>query len=486
MMPHILTIKRAGILSILLTALLGFTTHAQTVITLQRAVELTLQNNLTIKQAKVTESLAAQDVDQSKYNLLPSLSANPTAGYGFGRSPVSGAYAYANQTIFNVNATASVGVTLFQGGQLRNQIIENKLILDADKTSTEKVKNDLLLNVVVDYLQILTNQDLVTADQNQIKVAQLTLDKTQKTVNAGNQTLADLSQAKAGLSTAELNLVTAQNAVASSLLTLKQYMEMSPDSNITIEKPDISKLTDIKTLFDQNEVIRTALSVNPDVKLAELQQKSYEQQIKIAKGNYFPILQLYGSLASYYSSANSQFRVVGSTPLAYAPIGTVNVNGTTETVQSIQQISSPIYGPYSFTRQFDDNFNQSVGISLQIPIFNHFTARTSVRKAKLNYEYSVISTQLAKNTLSKTIIQALLDVQSAEKSYQSSVQTYQANKDAFDVIQKRYNVGLVNSVDYNTSLTNYNKAESDMIEARYTLIFRSKVIDYYLGNPITL
>ena len=149
-------------------------------------------------------------------------------------------------------------------------------------------------------------------------------------------------------------------------------------------------------------------------------------------------------------------------------------------------VAEPLYGPYSFTRQFDDNFNQSVGVTLQIPIFNRFTARTSVRKAKLNYEYSVISTQLARNTLSKTIIQALLDVQSADKSYQSAVQTYEANKEAFNTIQQRYNVGLVNSLDYNTSLTNYNKAESDMIEARYTLIFRSKVIDYYLGNPITL
>jgi outer membrane protein len=484
MAAYILKISRAGILSMAMTALLGFGAHAQTVITLQRAIELTLQNNLTIKQSQVTESLAQQDVDQSKYDLLPIASASPTAGYGFGRSPVSGSYTYANQTIFNVNAQASGALTIFQGGQLRNQIIENKLILDADKTSTAKVKNDLVLNVVVDYLQILTGQDLVTADQNQINIAQLTLDKTQKSVKAGNQTMADLSQSKAGLSTAELNLTTAQNQVSSALLTLKQYMEMKPDSNITIEKPDISKLTDVKTLFDENEVIRTALIINPDIKLAELQQKSYAQQVKISKGSYYPTLQLYGSLASYYSSAQSQFRIEGSTTPAYEPIGTVQ--GSNAIVQSIQPVSEPIYGPYTFTRQFDDNFNQSVGISLQIPIFNRFTARTSVRKAKLNYEYATITTQLAKNTLSKTIIQALLDVQSADKSYQSAVQTYQAQKDAFNIIQQRYNVGLVNALDYNTSLTNYNKAESDMIEARYTLVFRSKVIDYYLGNPIVL
>ena len=484
MIQKIFTSIKISLICLIALCFGAFTAHAQQVITLQQAVALTLQNNLTIKQSKVTEALAAQDVDQSKYNLLPQFSASPSAGYGFGRSQIAGAFAYANQATFNVNASAAASFTLFQGGQLRNQIIENKLILDADKTATEKVKNDLLLNVVVDYLQILTNQDLVTAAQNQIKIAHITLDRTQKSVDAGNQTLADLSQAKAGLSTAELNLTTAQNQVASTILTLKQYMEMSPDVDITIERPDISKLTDIKTLFNNTEVINTALSINPDIKLAELQQKSYEQQIKSAKGNYYPTLSLYGNLASYYSSALSNSRVVGVTTPAVQPIGVVTGSGAV--VNTIDPVSNPIYGPYSFSRQFNDNFQQSVGVSLQIPIFNRFTSRTSVRKAKLNYEYSVISTQLAKNTLSKTITQAILDVQSAEKSYISAQQTYQADKDAFNIVQQRYNVGLVNSLDYNTSLTNYSKAESDMIIAKYTLVFRSKVIDYYLGNPIQL
>jgi len=483
MAQHILKFKKAFLPGIMLMVI-GFTANAQQVIGLQKAVDLTLQRNLTIKQAQVTQSLAAQDVDQSKYNLLPSASASPTAGWGFGRSPVSGAYAYSNQTIFNVNANAAVQVTLFQGGQLRNQIIENKIILDADKTSVAKVKNDLILNVVVDYLQILTNLDLITAAKQQIGISNITLDRTQKSFNAGNQTLADLSQAKAGLSTAELNLTTAQNQYASSILTLKQYMEMSPDSDIVVERPDVSKLNDVKTFFDADEVVKTAMNVNPDVHLAELQEKSYLQQIKIAKGNYFPILGLYGNLASYYSSAQDKYRITGVTNPVVQPIGVVSSTG--DIVNSIQPVSNPIYGPYSFTRQFDDNFNQSVGISLQIPIFNHFTARTSVRKAKLNYEYAQISTQLARNTLTKTISQAVLDVESAEKSYLSAIQTYNANKEAFNIVQQRYNVGLVNSLDYNTSLTNYNKSETDMILAKYTVIFRSKVIDYYLGIPITL
>src|SRR5258708_13812330 len=176
----------------------GFTTaRAQQVISLQQAVNLTLQNNLTIKQAQFTEALATEDVKQANYNQLPSLSANPTAGYGFGRSAVSGNYAYSNQTIFNVNGSASLQVTLFQGGQLRNQILQNRLLLDVDKTNTAKVKNDLLLNVVTDYLTILTDQDLVIAAKQQIELAKITLDRAQKNFDQGNATLADLSQAKA-------------------------------------------------------------------------------------------------------------------------------------------------------------------------------------------------------------------------------------------------------------------------------------------------
>lgn len=460
--------------------LIGLNARAQQVITLQKAVDLALQNNLTIKQSQFTEALANEDYKQAKNNLLPSVTANPQGSYNFGRSPNLTTYSYTSQSFLYINGQASASVTLYQGGQLRNQILENKLLLDADKTSTQKTKNDLVLNVVTAYLQILTNQDLVAADKQQVQIANITLDRTQKNYDAGNQTIADLSQAKAGVSTAAYNLTTAQNQLDISILALKQYMEMDPNTEIAVERPDISKLTDVKTVFDATEVIKTAFAINPDIKLAELQEKGYFQAIKVAKGGYYPVLSLFGGIGSNYSSINQN--IIGST-LVQQQIGVVQ--GTNTPVYGSYQ--TPIYSPsYSFTNQFGNNFNQSVGLSLQIPIFNKFTARTAVRKAKLNYENAQVATQLAKDNLSKTITQAVLDVQAAEKQYISAQQTYEANKAAFNTIQQRYNVGLVNSLDYNTSLTNYNKAQTDMIEAEYQVVFRSKVIDYYLGNPITL
>lgn len=481
MILHIFKLKKTALFGIMPMLLMGLNAHAQQLITLQKAVSLTLERNLTIKQAKVTEALGAEDVRQAKANQTPSFSISPQGSYNFGRSLNTTTYNYTNQSQLLVTGQAQVGVTLFQGGQLKNQILENKYILDADKTNTEKVKNDLLLNVVVDYLQILNNQDLVAAANEQISIAKITLDRSQKNYDAGNQTTADLSQAKAGLSTAELNLTTAQNQLASTILTLKQYMEMSPDSDIIVEKPDISKLEDIKTLYNADEVINTAMHVNPDVRLAEAQQKSYEQAIKVAKGYYYPTLSFFAGAGSTYSNLQNQ-RILG-TQTVITQIGTVQSTGDIV----VTPIQAPVLGSnYTFFNQLSNNFNQAIGLSLQIPIFNHSTASVAYKKAKLNYEYSELSTQLAKDNLSKTISQALLDLKAAEKSYISAQQTYQSNKDAFNSIKQRFDVGLVNSLDYNTALSNYDKAQNDMITAKYTLIFRSKVIDYYLGNQIAL
>ncbi|SDF35833.1 outer membrane protein [Mucilaginibacter pineti] len=460
---------------------MGFKAHAQEVIGLQKAVDLALDRNLTIKQSQFSEALANEDYKQSKYNLLPNLTAGPQASFNFGRNIDPSTNQFINQRIFALNGNVSTQITLFQGGQLRNQIIQNRILLDANKSATAKAKNDLILNVVTTYLSVLTNQDLVKASQQQIDVSKITLDRAQKNFDVGNQTLADLSQAKASVSTAELNYTTAENQLELSILTLKQYMEMPPSTDIAIERPDISKISDVKTLFNPEDVLKTALAVNPDVLLAEVQQKSYEQAIKVARGNYYPTIVLFGQAGSNYSDARTLFG------------GSVNT-GQTQVIGKVdgtnQNVVSPIYtesfSKYPFFRQLSDNFNQAVGLSLQIPIFNRFTARTSVRKAKIQAENAAVTTQLAKNNLSKIIYQAVWDVQAAQKSYQSATQTYNANKDAFNIIQQRYTVGLVNSLDYNTSLTNLNKSQFDMISAQYMVIFRAKVIDYYLGNPITL
>jgi outer membrane protein len=452
---------KATLICTIIFSVCGFNAGAQEVIGLQKAVDLALERNLTIKQAEFTAAITNEDFKQSKYNQLPNLAVSPQGSFNFGRNIDPSTNQFSNQRILAVNGNFTSQITLFQGGQLRNTVIQNKILLDADKTNVAKVKNDLILNVVTTYLLVLTNQDLVKAAQQQIDVSKIALDRAQKSFDVGNQTLADLSQAKAQLSTNDLNYTNAENQLEQSLLTLKQYMEMDPGTDIKVERPDISKLNNVQTVYNAQEVVKTAMAVNPDVLLAEQRQKAAAQGIKIARSGYYPSVVLFGAAGSYFSDAKN---IAFTDPIA----GVVRFK------------SNP------FFTQLNDNFNQSVGVSLQIPIFNRFLSRTAVRKAKLQNQNAEVTAQLARNNLSKIIYQAVWDLQAADKRYQSATQTYNANKDAFNIIQQRYTVGLVNSLDYNTSQTNLNKSQFDMIEAQYQVIFRNKVIDYYLGNPITL
>ncbi len=431
---------------IILTLITAVSVQAQEKITLKRATELVLQNNLQIKQAQLSEALTDENLKQSKLALYPTLNANSNLNFNFGRSIDPITNQFVNQSVTSLNGNLGSSVTLFQGFQKLNQISQNKLQLEADKSSTQKVKNDLILAIVTDYLSVLNAQDLLVAANQQLEISRQQLDHEQKFFDVGNKTLADLSQAKSQLATAELNVTNAQNQTDLSFLNLAQLLELDPAIPFEVEKPVIDDTKNINTSYTATEVFKTAYSTFPDIKLADLRTQVSRKAIDIARGNYYPTLTLQGGLGTRYS------------------------NGS--------------FSNNSFNSQIQDNFNQSIGFGLNIPIFNGYSARSSVRKAKISFQNAEINEQLAKNTLNKVINQAVYDLRAAEKRYHSAQTAFESSKDAFNVIEQRYAVGLINSLDFNQAQTNLNKAQLDLIQARYDLIFRSKVIDYYLGNPL--
>jgi len=465
-------------LSIILSAGSVIKSSAQEVITIQQAVERTLQNNLQIKQAKLNESLSDENLRQAKNDILPTVNGNGSLNKNFGRSLDPSTYQFISQQFTSFNGSISVGFDLFAGFQKLNQIKQNKVLLAADQTATEKVKNDLILQVVTSYMQILYNRDLLAASKQQQDVARLSLNQQQQLLDAGNKTLADVSEAKSQVATAELNVTNAQNALTISELTLAQLMEMPANTPYDVQAPLINSFTAAGTETNIQEVYESALKTFPDIKLATLRSEAALKAVDIAKGSYFPRLTLGGSAGTNYSSGRetviSRFPrtdTIGRTAIGREP---VTVDGFS--VQTAKQ---------SFGSQFTDNFNQSAGLSLSIPIFNGFLTRSNVRRAKINYQGNLLQEQTAKNNLNKVISQSVADLQAARARYLSTENAFTAQKDAFFVIEQRYNVGLVNSLDYNTSRTNRNKAETDFIQAKYDLLFRAKVIDYYLGRQIT-
>jgi outer membrane protein len=420
---------------------------AQERITLKRATELVIENNLQIKQSQFSEAISEENLQQSKLALYPTLNANTGLNFNFGRSIDPLTNQFVNQAITSTSGNVSSGTALFQGFQKINQISQNKLQLDVDKSNTQKIKNDLVLAVVTNYLSVLNAQDLLIASKQQLEISNQQLDIEQKFFDVGNKTLADLSQAKSQVASAELNVTNAQNQLDLSFLNLAQLLELDPSSVFEVEKPKIEDMSKVNSTYSALDVFKLASASFPDIRLAELRKQTSEKGIEIARGNYFPSLNLQSGFGTRYS------------------------NGS--------------FGNTAFSTQVKDNFNQFIGFGLSVPIFNGLAARSSVRRAKINFQNSVINEQLAKNNLNKVINQAVYDLRAAEKRYYSAQTAFQSSKEAFNVIEQRYTVGLVNSLDFNQAQTNLNKAQFDQIQAQYDFIFRSKVIDYYLGNPIT-
>jgi len=432
---------------------------AQKMVPIKVAVYQALENNLQVKQAIFQAALAEEDLKQAKSQFYPTLNAQVGGSMRFGR--------YFDQTtgqlvpsVNTANGGISTDIPIFQGFQRINQILANKNQLAADQTNVEKVKNDLVLSVATTYLEALTNEDLLTAAEQQLKLSQRQLEVAEANYEVGNNTLADLSQAKSQVATDELNVTSAENAFDLSMLNLKQLMEMDPGADILLEKPEIELVENAMVAYDAAEIFNHAVDVQPDIQTAELSTAVAKNNIDIAKGAYYPTL---GFGAGYSTSVSS----VASQPIAFDAEG------------------RPIeYGRVSFRDQLKNNESPYIGLTLNIPIFNRFQTRISVNKAKINYQYALTNEQLAKNNLNKIINQAVLDLRSSARRYSSTETAFESAKDAFEVINQRYEVGLANSVELFTAQTTMNRAEFDHIQARYELLFRSKVIDFYLGNEI--
>lgn len=443
--------------SIFFTLLVGclmstFSVKAQQVIPLREAIDLAQNNNLQVKQALFQAALSEQDVRQARMDLYPTLNAGVDGDLRWGRSFDQLTGSLITKSINSLSGSIGSSVPLFAGFQRVNQVRANKFLLLADQSNAERIKSDLVLSVVTTYLEALTNQDLLEAGKQQLALSTSQLEVEQINVNVGNRTLADLSQAQSLVAADELNVTSAQNAYDLSLLNLKQLMEIDPSASIQLEKPPLPEFESKVTAYSAQDVYSQARVDFPEIRQATYNAEAAKTNIEVLKGGMYPSLSLRGGLSTGYSSAS------------YDPFTNVET---------------------SFSTQLGDNFSRYIGVSLSIPVFNNFRTRISVKKARISYENALLGVRQAENNLNKIIHQAVLDLRAAEKSLLSNRQAFESTRQAFEVIRQRYEVGLANSIELSTSQTNMNRAEFDYIQSRYNLVFRIKVIDYYLGKPIT-
>ena len=416
--------------------------------TLRQCIDYALENNITVKQQDVTRRQNEVQLSTAKNSRLPDLNASASQNWSFGRGLTS-ENTYSNRNTSSTSLSLGTTVPLFTGFRIPRTIELNKLNLEAATADLGKARDDISVQVAQAYVQILYNIELRDVAQRQIDIDSMQMERLREMYRTGKASGVEVAQQEATLAQSRLTLTQADNDYRISLLTLAQLLELPSPEGFTIVRPDIAALTvdEAATLPLPDEIFQEAIAFKPEVKAETLRLKSTEMSIKIAQSALWPTLSLSAGLGSNYYKTNG-------------------------------------FDTESFGRQMRNNFSQYIGLSLNIPIFNRFETRNSIRSARLDRESQQLRLDDVKKTLYKEIQQAYYNAVAARAQYASSTEATASNKAAFDLMSAKYEYGKANITEFNESKNNWLKAESDLARAKYEYMYDTSLLDFYRGRPL--
>ncbi|MCK4879699.1 MAG: TolC family protein [Bacteroidales bacterium] len=474
-------IRKSIILSFVLLTM-GFSLAAQQLWSLEGCIQYAMENNIQIKQSVLNTEYNENLLKRSKLGQIPSLSGSTNYTYSWGRALDQTTYQFTdNQQINSISMGLSSYTNLFNGLQVRNTILQNKLNLMASYEDVQKVKNDISLNIAAAYLTIMFNKELLAVTKNQLEITGQQVERTRKMVDAGKLARGNSLELQAQFASEELNLVNAENQLSISLLNLQQTLDLPIDTAFDVVIPELADPDEDPLVVDALEVYRIAEQEMPEIKSAMLSLESAEKGLAIAKGGRSPQLYLSANFNTGYSDIREQ--VVNLSDPVQLPIG-ITAGG--ETVYTIDPQQIPEYGAYPFFEQMRDNTSTGVGLGLSIPIFNGWNVNTNIANARIMHENAQFDLQSKKLILYATIQQAYADALAALKKFNATQQALTSMEESFKYTEKKFEVGLVNTVDYNMSKNQLIATQSDLLQAKYDFIFRTKILNFYQGEPITL
>ena len=424
----------------------GYGIQAQEAWSLQKCIEYAIEHNLSIKQQEASRNQSEVELNTAQWSRLPNLNGNVGQSFNFGRA-LQADNTYGNRNTASTNFSLGTNIPLFTGLQIPNSIALAKLNLKAATEDLKKAKEDISIQVASYYLQALFNEELSKVAQNQVKLSQEQLDRKVAFFKNGKASEAEVYEAKSRLAQDEMSAVQADNNYRLALLDLSQLLELPTPEGFTIAEPPTVEMNVQLSLPD--EVYSQAMTNKPSIKAAQYRLEGAEKSIRIAQSGYYPQLSFGAGLSTNY----------------------YNMSGI-ETA--------------SFSSQWHQNFNKYLQFSLSIPLFNRFATRNRVKSARIQKNALQWRLEESKKTLYKEIQQAYYNALAAEAKYRSSQSASEASEASFKLMSEKYANGKATATEYNEVRTLWMKALSDHIQARYDYIFRSKILDFYKGEPLKL
>jgi outer membrane protein len=452
--------EKRSFLSLMVMLICCVTAQAQSKVwTLEECVKYAIQYNISIKQSELDSKTALIGKKDAIGNFLPSLNASASHSWNIGLNQDITTGLLRNQTTQFTSAGANVGVDIYKGLQNQNTLRKANLSIVAAKYQLLKMQEDIALNVANAFLQVLFNKENLKVQKEQLGINEKQYARSEELVNAGSIPRGDLLDIKATVAQNNQNVIAADNALLISKLSLAQLLQLKDFENFDVV--DDTNMRDENNIMAQtpSAIYDKAVEGRTELKIARTNLEIAQKDVEIAKGAFQPTLQGFYSFNSRVSYADVPvFDNMGNI------IGTRN--------------SAP------FFNQFGDNKGQSFGAQLSIPIFNGFSVRNNVERSKVSLERSKIAVEQQDLDLQRNVFTAFTDAKGALNAYESSVVALEARQGAYNYAKERYDVGLMNSFDFNQSQTLLTNAQSEVIRTKYDYIFKIKILEFYFGIPL--
>jgi outer membrane protein len=452
---------------------------------LKRAVQYALENNISVKQADVQSRLAALNLKQSRLMQIPSANVSASTGLNAGRSIDPTTNQFTNTQLFSAGFNVSTAMTVFNFFSIKNNIEGNRLDNEAARMNVEKIRNDVAINVATAYLLVLVSQEQSEIAKLAAQLTSQNLENTRRRVDAGALPELNLAELEAQLALDSSNLINATNTVKQNILQLKAVLSMDAGQNVVVEAPPLENIPVLPLSELQPEAVYAdALRNLPQQKVNDLRIQAAEKYVKAARGQMYPSLSLFAGLGSNY--ANNKIPSVSQVP-----------NGKLDTTPAFIDMGGTLYNVLApgfnsvittnripFTTQVSDNFRQNIGVQVNIPLFNNGTARTTWERNKLNVTSLELQKDLDLLTLKQDIYQAYNDAASALQRYHAGQKSVQTAEKAYNFAQKRYDLGLLSTIDLLTNQNNLNRARGELAQAQVDYVFKLKLLEFYKGQGI--
>ncbi|MFN8278408.1 MAG: TolC family protein [Chitinophagales bacterium] len=452
--------------------------------TLERCLKYAAENNIQIKQAQLNAAISKAYLLQSKIKLLPSINADASYNFNFGNSVNPTTYSYVQQNSQSATGGLSGSVPLFTGLQQLNNIQKSKADFEAAQQDYQNASNNVALTLTNYFLQIIVNKELLKVAQTQLEISEAQLERARAQVRAGTLAEASSFEFEAQQQRDLASVVTAKNNVALALLSLRIALQLPEKTAFDIREPAVTTdhLTDISRI-SSSAIFDYAAMNQPSIRAAEARVRSAMFSLRMAKGSFSPTLAASASLRSNYFDKSSK-------PAGYSvtdiPIFGSAYPDNSSIVGYARNIGYAGTEPISFSDQLKNNLTKTVSISLSVPIFSGWQKMTALSVNRLNHQMRSLDLENTKNTLRQDIEKAYANALASSQNFSANQKSLESAKKSFDAYDKRYAVGLANTFEVQQSKNNLLRAESQMIQAKYTYILQMKVLDFYMGKPIEL